>query len=65
MKITPLEAETLRRAAEVADAQMELVETLKRQASRTHRRTARASGLMIGIAFALFVLSSMTFHIWP
>jgi hypothetical protein len=67
MKITPREAEALREAAEVAEAQMELVETMKRRAMRAARPAgpARHPALMIGLGLALVLLSSMSLQIWP
>ena len=67
MKITKLEAEILRDAAEVAEAQMELVATMKRRAHRASQAPgmARHSRWMIGLAFVLVLLSSMSLQLWP
>ena len=66
MKLTPTEAETLRRAADVADAQMELVEAMKRRSGRALRRTGRSSILMIGVALlALSTISTVSLTLLP
>ncbi|MGH6875545.1 MAG: hypothetical protein ACREDW_11045 [Aestuariivirgaceae bacterium] len=66
MKLTPAEAETLRRAADVADAQMELVEAMKRRSGRALRRTGLPSILMIGMALlALSTISTVSLTLLP
>jgi hypothetical protein len=61
MKLTPADAETLRRAADIADAQMELVEAMKRQSRRALPRTSLPSIVMIGVAvIALSTISTVS-----
>jgi hypothetical protein len=66
MKLTPAEAETLRRAAEIADAQMELVETMKRRAGRALPRSGVPSIVVIGMALlALSTISTLSLTLLP
>jgi hypothetical protein len=61
MKLTPAEAEILRRAADVADAQMELVEAMKRRSERTTRRAGVPPMVIIGVAvLALSTISTLS-----
>ena len=61
MKLTPADAETLRRAADIADAQMELVEAMKRRSGRALPRTSLPSIVMIGVAvIALSAISTVS-----
>jgi hypothetical protein len=61
MKLTPAEAETLRRAADVADAQMELVEAMKRRPERATRRAGLPPMVIIGVAvLALSTISTLS-----
>jgi hypothetical protein len=61
MKLTPAEAEILRRAADVADAQLELVEAMRRRSGRALPRTGPSSIVMIGLALlALSTISTIS-----
>jgi hypothetical protein len=61
MKLTPAEAETLRRAADVADAQMELVEAMKRRSERAIRRARVPPMVIIGVAvLAVSTISTLS-----
>jgi hypothetical protein len=61
MKLTLAEAETLRRAADIADAQMELVEAMKRRSARATRRAGLPPIVMIGVAaIALSTISTVS-----
>jgi hypothetical protein len=63
MKLTPAEAETLRRAADIADAQMELVETMKRRSRRALPGAGLPSIVMIGAI--LLALSTISLTLLP
>lgn len=61
MKLTPAEAETLRRAADITDAQMELVEAMRRRSGRALPRTGLPSILTIGVVIlALSTISTIS-----
>jgi hypothetical protein len=61
MKLTPAESETLRRAADIADAQMELVETMKRRSGRALPRAGLPSIVIIGaVLLALSTISTIS-----
>jgi hypothetical protein len=66
MKLTRAEAETLRRAADIADAQMELVEAMKRRSGRAVRRAGVPSIVMIGVVvLALSTISTVSLTLLP
>ena len=66
MKLTPAEAETLRRAADIADAQMELVQAMRRRSGRALPRTGLSSIVMIGVALlALSTISTISLTLLP
>jgi hypothetical protein len=61
MKMSALDFHTLRRAADVADAQRELVELARRQADKTkHRRNPGPDPVFVVTLVAIGVLSMLT-----
>jgi hypothetical protein len=60
MKLTPAEAEILRRAADVADAQMELVEAMRQRSGRALPWPGPSSIVMIGVALLALSTISLT-----
>jgi hypothetical protein len=64
MKISPADVETLRRAADAADAQMELLEAMKRRSGRALRRGNSPTMMLIGITLAVLSTISLSLTLW-